>query len=137
MWYTGQEPGQGPRSMLLRPALQTAGGRIHDSLADPLASQVFAITTELRRRKDPDEVELLKVCMRATDAGHAWCRANLAPGMTELEVYGGVNAACAKKHLGTGQSFMATSRLPMAQNAVVLQRRTFSRKGRHSSSTTR
>jgi len=95
-WYTGQEPGQGPRSMLLRPALQTAGGRIHDSLADPLASQVFAITTELRRQKDPDEVEQLKVCMRATEAGHAWCRANIAPGMTELEVYGGVNAACEK-----------------------------------------
>lgn len=96
VWYTGQEPGNGPRRMSLRPALEDAGGRIHDSLADPLAPQLFAITTEFRRRKDPDEVELLKVCMHATDAGHAWCRSNIAPGMTELEIYSGVNAACEK-----------------------------------------
>ncbi len=49
---------------------------------------------ELRRQKDPDEVELLRRCMRVTEAGHAWARANVRPGMTELEVYCGVNTAC-------------------------------------------
>ena len=89
-WYTGQEPETGPRRMVLRAALDANGGRVHDSLADPLAPQVFAITADMRRRKDPDEVALLKTCMKAGDAGHAWGRANVGPGMTELEVYAGV-----------------------------------------------
>mgnify|MGYP001464085068 CR=1 FL=1 len=49
---------------------------------------------ELRRRKDPDEIELLKCCMRVGEAGHAWARAEVKPGMTELDVYCGVNSAC-------------------------------------------
>jgi Xaa-Pro dipeptidase len=93
-WYTGQEPGAGPRGMLLRPILEANGGRIHDSLVDPLSPQLFGIVSEMRRRKDPDEIELLKTCMRATEAGHAWGRANIKPGMTELEAYAGVMAAC-------------------------------------------
>jgi Xaa-Pro aminopeptidase len=32
--------------------------------------------------------------MRATEAGHAWARAQVRPGMTELDVYCGINAAC-------------------------------------------
>lgn len=95
-WYTGQEPGKGPRRLMLREVVEQNGGRIHDSLADPLAGEVFDITSEMRRRKDPDEVGLLKACMRATDAGHAWARANIATGMTELDVYAGVSNACAK-----------------------------------------
>jgi len=95
-WYDGQSPGVGPRGMILRASLEAAGGRIHDSLADPLAPQIFAITADLRRRKDPDEVEQLRACMKATDAGHAWARSNVKPGMTELDVYAGIcNAAYA------------------------------------------
>jgi Xaa-Pro aminopeptidase len=93
VWYTGQEPGQGPRQMLLRGQVGAHGGRVHDSLADPLAESLWQLTSEMRRRKDPDEVELLKTCMRATDAGHAWGRANIKPGMTELDVYAGVSHA--------------------------------------------
>jgi Xaa-Pro dipeptidase len=95
-WYTGQEPGRGPRGMLLRSSLQALGGRIHDSIADPIAQTVFDTVAELRRQKDPDELELLKTCMRATEAGHAWGRANIKPGLTELDVYTGVSAACEK-----------------------------------------
>src|SRR5581483_3306206 len=98
-WYTGQEPGRGPRGMVLRPVLEANGGRIHDSLADPLAPQIFNIVSGLRRRKDPDEIEVLKTCMRATDAGHAWGRANVKPGMTELDVYAGV-CRVVYEHLG-------------------------------------
>jgi len=92
-WYTGQEPGRGVRQLLLLSVLEVNGGRIHDSLTDPLAPQLFDITSELRRRKDPDEIELLKTCMRATEAGHAWGRANIRAGMTELDFYSGVAAA--------------------------------------------
>lgn len=89
-WYTGQEPETGSRRMVLRSALDANGGRVHDFIGDPLAQQVFAITADMRRRKDPDEVAQLKTCMKACDAGHAWGRANIEPGMTELEVYTGV-----------------------------------------------
>jgi len=92
-WYDGQAPGVGPRGLILHPALLAAGGYIHDSLASPLAPPIFALTAEMRRRKDPDEVEQLKACMRATEAGHAWARANVKPGMTELEAYAGVCSA--------------------------------------------
>jgi Xaa-Pro aminopeptidase len=90
-WYTGQEPGQGARRMILRRVVEDRRGRIHDSLSDPLAPQIHAILADHRRRKDPDEVATLKACMRATEAGHAWARANLRPGMTELDVYAGVS----------------------------------------------
>jgi Xaa-Pro aminopeptidase len=91
-WYDGQSPGSGPRGLVLRGALEAAGtdGRIHDSLGDPLAPQIDAIASELRRRKDPDEIEQMRACMRATEAGHVWARANVKPGMSELEVYAGV-----------------------------------------------
>ena len=47
----------------------------------------------LRRSKEPDEIALLEECMRATDVGQAWARANIKPGMTELDVYRGVQSA--------------------------------------------
>jgi Xaa-Pro dipeptidase len=90
MWYTGQEPETAARRMVLRAAVETSGGRIHDSLADPLCPEVYAITAHMRRSKDADEVAQLKTCMKACDVGHAWGRANIKPGMTELEVYAGV-----------------------------------------------
>ncbi len=95
-WYTGQEPGQGPRRMVLRPVVEAAGtgGRIHDALNDPLAQAVYDIMHDLRRAKDADEIDLLKACMKATDAGHAWARANVRAGMSELDVYAGIAQAC-------------------------------------------
>ena len=88
-------PGTGSRTarLLLRPQLEAHGGRVHDSLGDPLSPQLHEIVADLRRAKDADEIALLKVCMRATDAGHAWGRANIKPGMTELDVYAGVARA--------------------------------------------
>jgi Xaa-Pro aminopeptidase len=98
-WYDGQSPGRGPRAMALRPAVLAAGGRVHDSPDDVDAHRLFGITSDLRRRKDPDEVDQLRACMRATEAGHAWARANVRPGMTELDVYAGVCRAV-YAHLG-------------------------------------
>ncbi len=48
----------------------------------------------MRRRKDPDEIALLKECMRATEAGHRLGAKTSGLGMTELDVYVGVNGAC-------------------------------------------
>ena len=93
-WYDGQTPGAGPRRLALRSAVEQAGGRVHDALTDPLGPAVIAAVERLRRRKDPDEIELLRACMRVTEAGHAWASRSVRPGMTELEVYAGISAAC-------------------------------------------
>ncbi|MCS6865568.1 MAG: Xaa-Pro peptidase family protein [Gemmataceae bacterium] len=92
-WYTGQQPETSPRQLALRAALEAHGGRIHDRLGDPLAPTVIGLIAGLRRQKDPDEIALLKTCMRAGEAGHAWGRAHIRPGLTELEVYAGVAQA--------------------------------------------
>jgi hypothetical protein len=93
-WYSGQEPGFGPRRVILCPVVQWNGGRVHDSLSDLMCPRVHQIVSEMRRVKDSDEIDTLRACMRATDAGHAWARVNIRPGMTELDVYAGVCKAC-------------------------------------------
>jgi Xaa-Pro aminopeptidase len=97
-WYDGQSPGHGPRQLALLQAVSAAGTedgiRVHDRLGDPLAPTIITTLANLRRQKDPDELALLRLCMRATEAGHAWARDHLRPGMTELDAYSGVNTAC-------------------------------------------
>jgi Xaa-Pro aminopeptidase len=95
-WYDGQSPGRGPRQLALLDAVNPAhaGLRIHDRPGDPYAATLTRAIAAMRRQKDPDEIALLRRCMRAGDAGHAWARGNVKPGMTELDVYCGVNTAC-------------------------------------------
>jgi hypothetical protein len=95
-WYDSQSPGRGPRQLALLQAVNPAHGgvRIHDRPGDPYAATMIQTLAELRRRKDPDEIALLKRCMRVTEAGHAWARENVRAGMSELEVYCGINTAC-------------------------------------------
>jgi Xaa-Pro aminopeptidase len=97
-WYDGESPGHGPRQLAPLESVNPrgAGLRVHDRIGDPYAPTVISTIAGLRRRKDADEIELLRRCMRATDAGHAWGRENIAPGMSELDVYNGVFAACAR-----------------------------------------
>ncbi|HEV3119996.1 MAG TPA: Xaa-Pro peptidase family protein, partial [Gemmataceae bacterium] len=97
-WYDSQSPAHGPRQLapLERVNPGGAGLRIHDRVGDPYAAILINTIAAMRRKKDPDEVAVLRECMRATDAGHAWARANIKPGMTELDVYCGVNTACMK-----------------------------------------
>lgn len=95
-WYDGQAPARGPRQLAPLEAVnpQGSGLRVHDRIGDPYAPCVIRTIAEMRRRKDPDEIDVLRKCMRATEAGQAWARQNIRPGMTELEVYRGVNSAC-------------------------------------------
>ena len=93
-WYDGQSAGEGPRRLALWSAIDANGGRLHDSLGDLFGPTVTTAIAELRRAKDPDEVEALRACMRVTEIGHAWARSNLRAGMTELDAYNGVFAAC-------------------------------------------
>jgi Xaa-Pro aminopeptidase len=97
-WYDGQSPATGPRQLApLERVNPGAGGlRFHDRAGDPYASILVNTLATMRRRKDPDEIALMKQCMRATEAGHIWGRQNIKPGMTELDVYCGVSQACSK-----------------------------------------
>ena len=97
-WYDGQTPGRGPRQLAVLSEVNPMRGglRIHDRPGDLLAAQLIHTVTEMRRHKDPDEVEALRTCMRATDVGHAWARANVKAGMSELDVYAGISGACCK-----------------------------------------
>lgn len=95
-WYDGQSPGRGPRQLAaLGPVNPHGSGlRVHDRIGDPYAPTVIQTLARMRRHKDPDEVEALRRCMRVTEAGHAWARAQVQPGMSELDVYCGINSAC-------------------------------------------
>jgi Xaa-Pro aminopeptidase len=97
-WYDGQSPARVPRQLAVLESVNPEGQgvRIHDRPGDPLATTVVQTIARMRRQKDPDEIALLKRCMQATDAGHAWARAHIQAGMTELDVYNGVSAACVK-----------------------------------------
>lgn len=95
-WYGGKTPGQGPRRLILRDVVELAGGRVHDALTDPDAVKIHTLVGEMRRRKDPDEITLLKECMRVTAAGHEWAMVVTEPGMTELDVYSGIAAECTR-----------------------------------------
>jgi Xaa-Pro aminopeptidase len=95
-WYDGQSPGHGPRQLAPLESVNPkgAGLRVHDRIGDPYAPVVIHAIAKMRRKKDADELDLLRRCMKAGEAGHAWARANIKPGMTELDVYCGVSAAC-------------------------------------------
>jgi len=97
-WYDGQSPGKGPRQLAVLGDVNPSHGglRIHDRPGDPLAASVIGTIARMRRQKDPDEIALLRQCMRATEVGHAWALANIKPGMTELDMYVGVSGACMK-----------------------------------------
>jgi Xaa-Pro dipeptidase len=100
-WYDSQTPGHGPRKLFLREALckhlGTQNPPVHDDPSSPECARIDTLLAGMRRQKDSDEIALLEQCMRATDAGHAWARANIRPGLTELDMYCGVNAACTQE----------------------------------------
>lgn len=95
-WYDGQTPGRGPRQLAVLESINPLGKglRSQDRLGDPYAPVLVSTLAALRRQKDADELDVLRRCMRVTQAGHSWARANLRAGMTELDVYRGVNDAC-------------------------------------------
>ncbi|MBI1345297.1 M24 family metallopeptidase [bacterium] len=45
------------------------------------------VIRSLRRQKEADEVELMKTCIRAGEAGHRRAREIVKPGISELEIY--------------------------------------------------
>jgi hypothetical protein len=99
VWYDGQSPAHGPRQLAVLESVNPtrSGLRVHDRPGDPYGAIVIQTIAQMRRQKYPDEIALMRRCMAATDAGHAWARANIAPGVTELAMYAGVSGACAEE----------------------------------------
>lgn len=59
-----------------------------ESARGPIAVHALEdIVRGLRRRKDPDEIALIRASILAGEAGHAAALAQARPGMTEMDVY--------------------------------------------------
>jgi Xaa-Pro dipeptidase len=104
-WYKGQGSASERTGVLIEGVLEHLGDRIGgriavdhgvpDALLTRLASgrsapeitHVAAEIRQLRRRKLPDEVELMRRSIRAAEAGFAAAHDGIEPGMTELEAY--------------------------------------------------
>ncbi len=101
-WYDGKSAGVGNRRTSLQSYLSKSGSenRIHDSLNDPLAAQLWDVVTLMRRSKYEDEIITLQRCMDASKVGHDWARTHVEAGMTELDVYNGIFAVTTK-YVGT------------------------------------
>jgi Xaa-Pro aminopeptidase len=97
-WYDGDSSARCPRRLApLHGADDSqAALRIHDRPEDPYGPTIISTVAAMRRQKDDDELELLGRSMRAGEAGQAWARANVRPGMTELDAYAGVLGACTR-----------------------------------------
>lgn len=94
-WYNGRTPPVGLRALAVVNALPKGFlGQFCDHPGSPGADWVISELARLRRAKDPDEIALIVRCCRAGEAGHAWGRENIHAGMTETQVYAGVQQAC-------------------------------------------
>ena len=81
-WYDGESPAHGPRQIApLGDVNPTRHGMpVHDRPGDLAAAAIIRTIADLRRKKDADEIAVLRRCMAATDAGHAWaCTATSTP----------------------------------------------------------
>jgi Xaa-Pro aminopeptidase len=106
VWYRSIESPEHRRSYLIRNTLERLqqcpgtslgleSGQISAAIAEGLRANrprvefvpLDATITNLRRAKDPDELNLLRLSMKAGEAGMKAALEGLRPGMTELEAY--------------------------------------------------
>lgn len=68
----------------------------HEKADTPQTKQPIDLGTtirRLRRQKEADEIALMKLCMKAGEAGHVRAKELVAPGVSELELYREVQSA--------------------------------------------
>lgn len=114
-WYDGKHSAPHREAMLVSNVLervkktkagsvalefsQVPAGVLQGLPVNTKLQNVDAIIHSMKRRKDPDELEILKVSMRAGEAGMAAGLNSIKPGMSELEIFFMVqNAAMAETH---------------------------------------
>lgn len=66
------------------------------AVVPPSSSTLGSLLRGLRRRKEPDEVELIRWCCEAGNAGQRRLRKILAPGVSEFKIYREVQKAALK-----------------------------------------
>jgi len=62
-------------------------------------TDITSILLEMRRRKDSDELDLIRKSISSIEAGHKAVRSQIRPGLTEIEVFNIMMSAIAK-HAG-------------------------------------
>ena len=72
------------------PRVENAASVLESPNAGPSVREALLAA---RAVKDPDEIEALRVALRACDAGQRRLRELAAPGITEIELFGGVRGA--------------------------------------------
>ena len=87
-WYDGVHAPLGRRALAMLP--EGFSAKIHDLPDHPASAALFETIETLRRSKYPDELAMIRTAICAQESAHAWARANIRPGMTELELYAGV-----------------------------------------------
>jgi len=60
-------------------------------------TDVTSILLEMRRHKDPDELDLIRTSITAIEAGHKAVRSQIRPGLTEIDVFNIMMSAIAKQ----------------------------------------
>ncbi|HUX13967.1 MAG TPA: Xaa-Pro peptidase family protein [Spirochaetia bacterium] len=107
--YSLEVPGAAPRfARGLEILNENLGGRRFKSAGYeagllPLGTRIgdgvdlTPLLLELRRKKDEDELELIRAAIGAILAGHKAARATIRPGLTELEIYNAVMSAIVKE----------------------------------------
>jgi Xaa-Pro dipeptidase len=95
-WYDGIASTNVPRRLASVQVMQQhgLGTEFSDNPLTADGQRIIEAVSRLRRCKQPDEIEQLRHCVRITEAGHAWARANVKTGMMELDMYTGISAAC-------------------------------------------
>ena len=98
-WYDGKSPGKGSRLSVFDNLIRSNPDFFNhsDLLTNISSPTINKILTNQRRQKDIDETLIIRNCIAATEAGHAWASENVRPGMTELDVYSGIASACNKQ----------------------------------------
>jgi Xaa-Pro dipeptidase len=89
-WYDGIHPGLYPRQIAFTklPLMpMDLPGQAH-------WERITRTISDMRRKKDPDEIATLRECCRVAEAGHDWALYNVTAGMSEIDVYSQVAAVC-------------------------------------------
>ena len=95
-WYDGITHPKTTRALSLLPEVEKRfpGAFIHDRIDTSQGVEIHKAISKLRRKKYPDEIALIKRSAQIAEKAHAWVLNNIAPGMTELDVYSDVQKIC-------------------------------------------
>ena len=94
--FLGSLPGPIPKSIAIesRAVPYELLSRLKEKSPETMFISMDEYLLTMRRKKHPDELELIRRCIRAGEAGHARSWEVVRSGVTELEIYTEVVRAC-------------------------------------------